>query len=242
MERMRLPMNEIRSRICSRVFPGTEFSTSTILPLQWGRKRGFTLIELLVVIGIIAILAALLTPMIRNALESAKKGACLSNVHQISIGGSLMIEEDGDFVSNGGDCDDIGKSAVALLPYMTETFEVFDCSSNRSLIENSRTEMTGSGMPSGVHTEYEINGYLISCGSYTRRDVLIEEPSQVAFAYDYPWDADSSVGRAHDGGINVGFLDGHTTFLEDGDFGSGDTLFSRKGHDFDDAQGVLPVP
>jgi prepilin-type N-terminal cleavage/methylation domain-containing protein/prepilin-type processing-associated H-X9-DG protein len=45
--------------------------------------RGFTLIELLVVIAIIAILAAILFPIIVSAREHAKQVRCLSNLHQL---------------------------------------------------------------------------------------------------------------------------------------------------------------
>jgi prepilin-type N-terminal cleavage/methylation domain-containing protein/prepilin-type processing-associated H-X9-DG protein len=49
-------------------------------------RSAFTLIELLVVIAIIAILSALLTPAVRDALERGRAAVCLNNLHQMSLG------------------------------------------------------------------------------------------------------------------------------------------------------------
>ena len=50
----------------------------------------FTLIELLVVVAVILILAALVAPLIRNALRSSQKTECYNNLHQIHSTGAAQ--------------------------------------------------------------------------------------------------------------------------------------------------------
>ncbi|HEV2330227.1 MAG TPA: prepilin-type N-terminal cleavage/methylation domain-containing protein [Verrucomicrobiae bacterium] len=56
-------------------------------------KRGFTLIELLVVIAIIAILAAVLLPVLHSAQVRAMRSQCMNNIRQCA-GGVLTFDGD----------------------------------------------------------------------------------------------------------------------------------------------------
>lgn len=56
-------------------------------------RRAFTLVELLVVITIIAILAAILFPVMASAKNAAKTTVCLSNMRQIGVAAQLYLSD-----------------------------------------------------------------------------------------------------------------------------------------------------
>ena len=56
-------------------------------------KRAFTLVELLVVIAIIAILAALLFPVLSSAKARAQRTVCIYNLHQINFGIHMYLDD-----------------------------------------------------------------------------------------------------------------------------------------------------
>jgi prepilin-type N-terminal cleavage/methylation domain-containing protein len=71
-------------------------STRVQLPAVSKRQAaGFTLVELLVVIGIIAVLIAVLLPVLSKARAAANRTACLSNVRQL-YNAFLMYSNDND--------------------------------------------------------------------------------------------------------------------------------------------------
>jgi prepilin-type processing-associated H-X9-DG protein/prepilin-type N-terminal cleavage/methylation domain-containing protein len=62
------------------------------------RRGAFTLVELLVVTGIIAVLMAMLLPVLGKATATAKRADCMSNLRQLGIATQLYWSD------NGGNC------------------------------------------------------------------------------------------------------------------------------------------
>ena len=196
------------------------------------KRSAFTLIELLVVIAIIAILAAILIPALTTVKAKANRAKCQNNVHEIAVAAISLFDENRNTLPSASDCIKMGERAEQLLPFAKNVIEIFDCPANKSVTDSNYL------FPSrpGLYTEYELNTYLCSYQAVNliRRSNGIVDLSQCAYAYDFPKDPIPT--RAHDGGINVGYLDGHAAFLTDADMGSlspeDSTSFYVKGHKF----------
>lgn len=215
---------------------GYEVSMKSLAP-----RRAFSLIELLVVIAVIAILAAILLPSLNAAMDNARRARCLNNVRQIATAfNSLIGEQKSRLPYRGSEADGWkywGRAADQLLPYLKNAVEVFDCPANTDPIQDATTEISTF---SGKYTEYEMNGYICSYGAAnkceSRRSMnLITDASKVAYTYDFPYTPGANR-RPHKNGVNVGYLDGHASWLPDSDMGplgqSVDTTntFYRRGH------------
>lgn len=66
------------------------------------KRNAFTLIELLIVIAIIAILAAMLLPVLDQAKQRAWTVQCISNLRQVGMGMKMFADENGEFYPESG--------------------------------------------------------------------------------------------------------------------------------------------
>lgn len=142
---------------------------SAIKPILW-RRAAFTLTELLTVIAIISLLAALLSPALKNARELARQSKCVSNLRQ--LGAAVMMYADDnngrmlcgftwtpgnffpwDFLSNNNWGDFPSSNWLGLQQYAVAA-DVFQCPS-------SDPKVFPRKLP------FEISAYCVAVGHWT---------------------------------------------------------------------------
>jgi prepilin-type N-terminal cleavage/methylation domain-containing protein/prepilin-type processing-associated H-X9-DG protein len=121
--------------------------------------KGFTLIELLVVIAIIAILAALLIPVVSSAKAKAKRTTCLNNLRQINLGVHLYAGDNGDTLPNTGNATygtykEVVKSYVGLSGASSPRDKIFVCPSDTFCYDENHIE---TYIPQGHHEQAAYN-------------------------------------------------------------------------------------
>lgn len=122
-------------------------------------KRAFTLLEVLVVVAIIAVLAALLLPVVAQALEHGRATECLSNLRALAAANfAYVAEHDGQFVpaqdaanlvrwhgtrTSGTQTFDPTKGPLA--PYLGGEGRVKICPTLAHVLTGSKSFETGAG-------------------------------------------------------------------------------------------------
>jgi len=205
-------------------------------------RHAFTLIELLVVIAIIAILAAILFPVLARTRESARKTTCASNLRQLGLAAHMYAQDNDEFLP----CDYYPCNSSTthmrlvnqLNPYM-KNMQIMYCPSASAI---------GPWMPDFVATDANKAAGNISyyCYSFDRvlNTVSPPKPSYSTWVcwgflpsrgvpgprvMSEVWDADCwlftdgwclltrqqygvTLHESHNGSINICYLDGHVKF------------------------------
>ena len=102
------------------------------------RRCGFTLVELLVVIGIIAVLVAILLPVLGKARAQANRAVCLSNIRQLGTAILLYCNDNDGYFPTCAFWD----NGVTYIPYPEDWIH---WQSSRELNDSAIAKYVGRG-------------------------------------------------------------------------------------------------
>ena len=199
------------------------------------KRSGFTLIELLVVIAIIAILAAILFPVFARAREKARQTSCLSNMKQLALG-VMMYTQDYDELLPYGSSVPINLHYClweGVQPYV-KNLQLYVCPS-----DSLQSCLSGGAPPSGTNWgaewatwrlsygyNYSLEGRSIGMAQYPAETAVLAEQKERPYFYQQGaalpnggigigyTSAPQRLDNRHNGGMNIGFLDGHAKWVK----------------------------
>lgn len=204
-------------------------------------QRAFTLVELLVIIAIIAILAALLLPALATAKEKGRQTYCINSERQQAIAIFLYADDHSDtlppvaFRSTGGD---ITNWPVLLDPYL-KSVRMHFCPTDQQAKTNSYglnelafVDLTDddSGAPNRLNAFKSPPATVMLGDLGTDNDLTTLRPDtlkMVAPASDINDDKDARPVARHRLKCDLGFMDGHASFLPIGQFYTNQTPANR---------------
>ncbi len=147
-------------------------------------KDGFTLIELITTCAVIAVLSAILIPVVSAAKSSASKAKCASNMRQIGIAISLFAQNNhGQFPLSTHSVQNVEESWIyTLAPYLQDVDAVRICPADPQGEARLQQNLT-----SYVLNEYVVVANMdpfgnVSGNSYTNLNRL-ESPSRTMVAF-----------------------------------------------------------
>jgi prepilin-type N-terminal cleavage/methylation domain-containing protein len=183
-------------------------------------RCAFTLVELLVVVAIVAILAALLLPVMSRAKETSKRAECIGHLTQVGLAVRLYSEDWSDSLpvlpnpnpypnGIGAYYKQLVKSYLGLTGPAASTEKVFACPSDQIF----------STQVGHAFTSYTFNGYEVGPGAIRRitgqKLTSIKHPDRAVLVGEVPAFFGGSwhpvVNSDRPGAKDVlGFVDGHT--------------------------------
>jgi prepilin-type N-terminal cleavage/methylation domain-containing protein len=199
-------------------------------------RGGFTLIELLVVIAIIAVLAALLLPVLARARERGRQAACISNVRQQALAVFLYADDQNDVLPPVAFEDANGNDVVwptLLDPYLKSISRAHLCPTDPAakqtsygLNELAFVDLTDPAPgPQNKLLAFRSVSKTVMMGDLgTDDDLKTLRPDtikMVAPASDINDDADARPVARHLDRCDLGFMDGHSEHLRLGQFYTG---------------------